>query len=371
MTTPLTVVPPAGHDGRRRFSDWWYLIFLGILLFEPALAPDTTGTDWLITAALAVVGGALYVACMYQPPDRLIPLTVAFAVLGTVGVWFNGGASVFFVFAAANAGTFTPRSRARRWLVGLTGVLVVLILLSPLPLLYRFASFAFPLAFVWIVGHQVIDAVERERDAARLRVDNARVERLTTLSERERIARDLHDLLGHTLTGIVVRAQLIERLADADPARAAREASDIEQLARDALAEVRATVSGWRHHALDAEVDAARDALAAAGVTMVVEQDTAASLSPAVEAALALAVREAVTNIVRHAGATTCTIGIVASAGQVRLTVADDGVGTARPDGSGLTGMRERITALGGNIDRHTDRGTTLTVTVPAQQVGP
>lgn len=369
MTVTDTAAPPAGRQGRRGFSDSWHLLYLGILAFQPLLTPGSTTADWFIAAVLGVAGAGLY-AVGHLRCDRLVPVTVAFGVLGAIGVWFNGGAAVFFVYAAANAGTFAPRSRAQRWLAGLTGVLVVLIVVSPIPMPYRIAAFAFPLAFVWIVGYQVMQDAERDREAARLRVDNARIERLATLGERERIARDLHDLLGHTLTGIVVRAQLIERVATRDPSRAAREASDIEQMARDALTEVRATVSGWRHHALDTELDAARNALGAAGVDMVVEQDTGVSLSPPVEAALALAVREAVTNVVRHAAATTCKVGIVASAGHVRLTVADDGVGTARPDGSGLTGMRERITALGGSVDRRTGGGTTLTVVVPAQEVG-
>jgi two-component system sensor histidine kinase DesK len=92
-------------------------------------------------------------------------------------------------------------------------------------------------------------------------------------------------------------------------------------------------------------------------------------MSSAVEAALALAIREAVTNVVRHADARSCTIGIVASGDDVRLTVADDGRGSGAPDGSGLSGMRERIGGLGGHVQRRMDGGTTLTITVPAQGV--
>ena len=94
-----------------------------------------------------------------------------------------------------------------------------------------------------------------------------------------------------------------------------------------------------------------------------------ARADPDVEAAVALAVREAVTNVVRHADARVCRIGIITAGADVRLTVADDGRGTGAPDGSGLSGMRERITALGGHVDRRMDGGTTLTVTVPAQGV--
>ena len=220
------------------------------------------------------------------------------------------------------------------------------------------------------MGNWVMTDVDDLRESARLRVDNVRIERLATLGERERIARDLHDLLGHTLTGIVVRAQLIRKVAASDPARAAAEATDVEQLARDALTEVRAAVGGWRHHALDTEIDIARDVLTAAGVELFVHTDTKVSMSPAVEAAVALAVREAVTNVVRHAEARVCRIGIIEAGDDVRLTVADDGRGTGAPDGAGLSGMRERITALGGQVDRRMDGGTTLSIRVPAQGRG-
>jgi two-component system sensor histidine kinase DesK len=290
-------------------------------------------------------------------------------LLGVATVWFNSAATVFLVYAAGFVpGAASPRT-AHRWFIGLTVLLVLLASASPIPMPFRLAAFAAPIVLVWLIGNSVMTDVENDREASRLRVDNVRIERLATLGERERIARDLHDLLGHTLTGIVVRAQLIRKLAPSDPARAAAEAGDVEQLARDALTEVRAAVSGWRHHALDTELDGARDTLAAAGVELDVHTASDLSMSSAVEAALALAIREAVTNVVRHANARSCTIVIVTSGDDVCLTVADDGRGTGAPDGSGLSGMRERITTLGGYVDRRMDGGTTLTITVPAEGV--
>jgi two-component system sensor histidine kinase DesK len=354
---------------RRRWKDpRWYLIYLGNLYFQPAFDPNATTVDWALAVGLTVAGVALCLVCAQRTHRRHLAATVAFTVLGVATVWFNSGASVFFVYAAAFAGSFESRTRAQRWQLGLSVVLVLLALASPVPMPWSLMVFGIPLLFIWVVGAEVMNAVEQDRDAARLRIDNARIEHLATLGERERIARDLHDLLGHTLTGVVVRAQLIRRLAGSDPDRVAREATGIEHIARDALAEVRSAVSGWRHHALDSEIEAARAALAADGVQLTVERDEDVSLSPAVEAALALALREAVTNVVRHAAAGTCTIGIIASGDDVRLTVRDDGIGTMAPEGSGLAGMRERITALGGQVDRQAERGTTVRVTVPARE---
>ncbi len=384
MTTeqPRTTAT-ADHDGRpsaggprRGVNRWWYVIFLGALTFEPMLQAVGAGTgattgsqaaDWLAIVALIAIGVALVVVGELGTDGTRRVVAVLFTVLGVTTIWFVSTATVFFVYAAAFvAGSSSPRT-ARRSFVALSVLLLVLAGLSPMDLPFRLGAFAAPIVLVWLIGSSVVTEAATLRESARLRVDNVRIERLATVGERERIARDLHDLLGHTLTGIVVRAQLIRKVVPSDPDRAAAEAAHVEQLAREALTEVRAAVTGWRHHALDTEVDVARDVLTAAGVELIVEPATRPSMTPAVEATLGLAVREAVTNVVRHAGARVCRIAIVTDGDDVRLTVADDGRGTRGPDGSGLSGMRERITALGGHVDRRADRGTILTVTVPAQ----
>lgn len=388
MTTeqPRTT-PSADHPGRltagglrRGISRWWYMVFLSSLVFEPMFASVAAGTgvadppavgDWVLAIALIAVGAVLVVVGGLSAARTTMVVAVLLTVLGAGTVWFNAAASVFMVYAAGFVAAAASRRTAHRWFIGLTVLLLLLASASPIPMPFRLAAFAAPIVLVWLIGNSVMTDVDNLRESARLRVDNVRIERLATLGERERIARDLHDLLGHTLTGIVVRAQLIRKVAPSDPARAAAEASDVEQLARDALGEVRAAVSGWRHHALDTEIDIARDVLTAAGVELLVHTDTTVSMSPAVEAAVALAVREAVTNVVRHADARTCRIEIITAGHDVRLTVADDGRGTGAPDGSGLSGMRERITALGGHVERRMDSGTTLTIRVPAQGVAP
>jgi two-component system, NarL family, sensor histidine kinase DesK len=363
-------------DGLRRgISRWWYLVFLSSLAFEPMFASVAARTgvadgpdvgDWVLAIALIAVGVVLVVVGGLGAARTTMVVAVLLTLLGVATVWFNTAATVFMVYAAGLVAGAASCRTAHRWFIGLTVLLLLLASASPIPMPLRLAAFAAPMVLVWLIGNSAMTDVDTLRESARLRIDNVRIERLATLGERERIARDLHDLLGHTLTGIVVRAQLIRKLAPSDPARAAAEATDVEQLARDALTEVRAAVRGWRHHALDTEIDIARDVLIAAGVELLVHTDTDVSMSPAVEAAVALAVREAVTNVVRHADARVCRIGIIAAGDHVRLTVADDGRGTGAPDGSGLSGMRERIAALGGHVDRRMDGGTTLTIRVPA-----
>ncbi|MDH4063561.1 MAG: histidine kinase, partial [Acidobacteriota bacterium] len=183
--------------------------------------------------------------------------------------------------------------------------------------------------------------------------------------ERERIARDLHDLLGHTLSVVALKAELARTLVPHDQARAVQEIADVEQAARAGLAEVRAAIAGYRSVGFFAELANVRRTLADAGLVTRVEAPEGLPLPPAEEAALALALREAATNVIRHAHATEVRIRLEHAAGVVVLEIADDGRGGQTPLGHGLTGMRERITALGGDLVRQSDRGTRLRITLP------
>jgi two-component system sensor histidine kinase DesK len=194
------------------------------------------------------------------------------------------------------------------------------------------------------------------------------IEALAAVAERERIARDLHDVLGHTLSVIVLKAELAGRLLarGEDTSRAAQEIADVERTARSALAEVRETIGGYRARGLPAEMDAARNALTAAGVRFEVEGAPAAgTLRPAEETVLALALREAVTNVVRHAQAQTCRLRFTVQNGRHSLAIEDDGQHTALQEGNGLRGMRERVESLGGTVQLEREHGTRLLIELP------
>jgi two-component system sensor histidine kinase DesK len=173
--------------------------------------------------------------------------------------------------------------------------------------------------------------------------------RLAVNAERERFARDLHDVLGHSLTVITVKSELAKRLVSRDPARAEAEVADIERLAREALADVRATVAGYREANLAREISTARQALEAAGI----EADLPHALD-AVEGerreAYAWVVREGITNVLRHSGARHVLVRVDRDCVEVR----DDGRGGGDEafggDGNGLTGLSERIAAAGGRL---------------------
>jgi two-component system, NarL family, sensor histidine kinase DesK len=198
---------------------------------------------------------------------------------------------------------------------------------------------------------------------------------MAVAQERERFARDLHDLLGHSLSVIALKAELAGRLlagrpddAGAGASAAAREIADLEQVARTALGEVREAVSGYRRPTLEGELAGARMALSAAGIEAEVVQ-TRVPLDPPVEAVLAWAVREGATNVIRHSGARHCTLRITASLTDAGVEVIDDGVG-ANGNGSaghGIAGLADRASVLHGTIEAGglADGGYRLAVTVP------
>ena len=188
---------------------------------------------------------------------------------------------------------------------------------------------------------------------------------LALVAERERVARDVHDVLGHSLTVLTVKAELAERLVDVDPERAKAELAQIRDLTRQSLAEIRATVGGLRVARLADELDATRAALADAGIDARLPSDPMV-VDPRHRIVLAWSLREAVTNVVRHSRASTCWVEL----GPDLLTVTDDGRGCdGRPEGNGLRGLRERVAAVGGTVqvadpDPATDTGTGTQVRV-------
>jgi two-component system sensor histidine kinase DesK len=183
---------------------------------------------------------------------------------------------------------------------------------------------------------------------------------LEMAAERDRVARDVHDVLGHSLTVVTVKAELAERLVDADPERAKAELADIQSLTRQSLAEIRATVGGLRVARLADEIAAGRAALEAAGIAAHVPDDPSV-VDPRHRIVLAWALREAVTNVVRHSAARSCTVEL----DQATLTVRDDGRGMrGDKEGNGLRGLRERVRAAGGTVDLSGGAGEGTTVRV-------
>jgi two-component system sensor histidine kinase DesK len=186
-----------------------------------------------------------------------------------------------------------------------------------------------------------------------LRIAQEEVARLAVAEERARLARDLHDSLGHSLTVVTVKSELARKLVGRDPARAEAEISDIERLAREGLADLRAAVAGYRDVDLDAELASARTALAAAGIAAHLPDD-GAIVRPELRALFGWVEREGVTNVIRHSGARACWIALEPR----RVVVRDDGAGTVAAgaavapagSGNGLRNLRERAEGAGARL---------------------
>ena len=338
-----------------------YLVYLSFLFFQPLYEPGNA-LDWVLIGLMIALFLPVYFWTWRAPGKRALWGVAGMTLLGALSTPLNPGASSFYIYAAAAAAfTGPPRFAAK-----VVGVIFTLGLLSAafsgIPWPYWLAAFAPALIFVPIIGGVNIFQAEKARANAKLRLAHDEISRLAKVAERERIARDLHDLLGHTLSSITLKSELASRLALADPVRAEREMREVAQVSRGALKEVREAVSGYRARNLAGELTHAREMLAATGVRLEYFAEPL-NLPPVQEGTLALALREAVTNVVRHAHASVCMVRLLRVGDEVRLEVVDNGLGKCAPDGAGLSGMGERAELLGGRLGgREKCRGDTAPV---------
>jgi len=315
---------------------------------------------WTINTFFGVLFILLYLQAFSRRDPYKLASILAMTAMAAVFLPLNDGAIGFLIYAAA-AGGFHPNLRRVILLIGLdVAVLVFYAHRLHFPITYWGSM----LLFTILVGFGNHYGALSHCAAEKLRVANDEIEHLAKVAERERIARDLHDLLGHTLSLITLKAELARKLVDRDPQRAKQEMQDVEQTSRAALADVREAISGYRGQGLATELIRARQTLETAGITVDCEA-SAVPLSPSQETVLALALREAVTNVVRHAQAQRCSVRLSREQELCTLEIADNGRGADAPEGNGLRGMRERLEAIGGSLQRHTAEGTRLVIHLP------
>ena len=354
----LRLLPPTDVG----WTPFAWLIYLSLYVVYAAAQPKSP-LGWAIDAAVLVTFLVLYFRGYWLTGRPLLILAFTIVALGVVTSPRNPGASVFFIYGAAFLGYAARPSVAVRWLAVIVAIVGLEAWLVPLPPHAWIPGVVFSL----LVGGTNIHFAEVRRKDKALVAAKQSEQAMAAALERERIARDLHDLLGHTLSVIVIKSELAAKLADLDPTRAAVEIRDVERISRQALQEVRGAVYGFRDLTVEQELASGRSALESAGVTL--DADIAQlEIDDAVERVVALAVREALTNVLRHAKATSCAVKASRAARTIMLTIQDDGVGGISAEGTGLTGMRARLAEIGGTVARDGARGTTLTITVPAGQ---
>ncbi|MFO1443498.1 sensor histidine kinase [Bacillus sp. Bva_UNVM-123] len=296
-------------------------------------------------------------------------LILQMAIIFTLAVFFNIN-NLFLGFFSANfIGWVTNK---KRFYLGL-GLFAIMLLI---PIIIKFekilsGDFIYFLPFILIMfispfGIRSMNSkmeLERKLDEA-----NETIRELSKREERMRIARDLHDTLGHTLSLITLKSQLVGKLITKDIERAKDEVKAIERTSRSALSQVRELVSDMRTITIAEELMEAEAILKAAGISYVFEGETTLTDIPLLtQNILSMCLREAVTNVVKHSHAKTCLIQVEEKAGEIRLCIHDNGRGmsTNNHTGNGLKGISERLELIDGSVEASTDGGTKLVITVP------
>ena len=349
--------------GRWRAWNLIWLIYSVFFIIEPLQSGSRR--QLLVLAGVYACFLGIYVTLIWTRRARIRRLMLlAMALLGAAYYPMNpsAGATIFIYVAS-----LTPYATGSFPLA--VGTIIASTLASAAEgfLLHRNAWEWGSLSFLAAcIGTGNLIQALRSGATERLLRAQEEIEHLAKVAERERIARDLHDVLGHTLSVVVLKSELAGKLIGSDAAGARREIGEVEQIARQALSEVREAIRGYRAEGIAAEIARARRVLDAAGVRLD-WQAQSLRLEPAHESVLSLVLREAVTNILRHAGATRCWLELAADGGGTHLSVRDDGKGTVEREGNGIRGMRERIEALGGRLEIDSRQGTRLTVAIPAR----
>jgi two-component system sensor histidine kinase DesK len=338
----------------------------------------------VLTAVFTVIYLALIVS-WEGPPRRTETMFGALFAIAVAGSVIYGAAGItMWIFVAAAAGwAIGDRRRALRALGVVAACYVGLGLSSHLST----SNFLLNLLPLVLVGGMVIGFRRRIELARELSMAREEVVRLAASEERLRLARDMHDLTGQSLSTITLKSELAARLLARLPEGPERDRAkdEIEQVAavsRQTLRDIRQAISGYRRPTLAVEIITARNALESAGIVSHDDADltlASGTFDPDAEAALAWCLREAVTNVIRHSGARNCHIGLTRRFGSVSIKVRDDGRGyqaagdrpDGRPDvvtGAGLRGMSERLSAVGGQLElRPGSEGFVLIATVPAK----
>jgi two-component system sensor histidine kinase DesK len=355
--------------GRGRSGWRWFPVAYLVFLAFPTIALVSKSRPWYeyLWGSLVLLG---FVAVFLQvfwikgerTEDLEKPLRVrsiigwALSYVGMALMWplIGSDGLGFLIYGASMAGY-----QAASWPMFVSVLIAALgfggdALLEGIPAL----AVVFNLVFALVAGGGTHLGFLEIVAARRLHKSQEEVARIAKVAERERIARDLHDLLGHTLSVIVLKSELASRLAERDPARAAQEIKDVERIARESLQEVRSAVRGYRSAGLEAELGGVRLACEAAGLKLELYLEPL-ELEWASEQAFSFVLRESITNVIRYANAKTVWVSLERNGGQARLSVWDDGAGRIN-EGNGVRGMRERLEAIGGRLEvSHAFKGVT------------
>jgi two-component system sensor histidine kinase DesK len=348
----------AGHSP---WSHAWNLLWSFWVFLGPFFQPVGPGFWWSLALGYPLFL-LIFLLAWVRPVAEVGGYVGALVILTALSMPWNPAGWTYAVFACA----MVPYQGS--WLASATRMAVIQALLVLEGIFLQWPWYAF-LILVGVCTSTGVGALAGRINwdkNTRLRMSHEQIRQLAATAERERIGRDLHDLLGHTLSLITMKLELSRRLLDRDPAAARRELAEAEEVARHALAEVRSAVTGIRAAGFAAELASAELLLRTSGVRLD-QHLQVTNLPESVECTLALVLREAATNIARHAHATLARVSLTGAGDGVRLCIEDNGRGGIHAAGNGLGGMKERVQALGGRLrlDSPPGGGTRLDIDMP------
>ncbi|WP_066293610.1 sensor histidine kinase [Bacillus sp. FJAT-29937] len=352
------------------FFPYMFLIYLFMpgyyIFFEPGWK---RGVGYVLLAIFLVTYRQLYQFIESNNKTYTYWLILQVSIILILAVFYNINHLFLGFFPANFIGYYKDRRKFVYALI-LFGVTIIS------PLIIRFNElypnnmlYFIPFIVIMLVSpfgiRSMVNKMELEKQ---LDEANERIKELVKRDERMRIARDLHDTLGHTLSLITLKSQLVGKLITKDSNRAISEAKEIERTSRAALAQVRELVSDMRTITVSEELIESESILEAAGISFFFHGETKLTGIPVLtQNILSMCLREGVTNVVKHSGATKCLVHIAEKAGEILISIHDNGKGISlnNKSGNGLNGMSERLKLIDGTVNIVTENGTKLTITVP------
>lgn len=342
---------------------FWRMVpiaFLGFFIAPAVFFP----TDLMLrVTGMGLLGfGICYLGC-FKLEQKLIPIAGLMLLVVPIAP-YNQGVSVFLTFAAFEAGYRLPH----RWAVGV--ILCCIVVAVGLNHYYELNVFSFALPGSLVpLSTGAMGMLEKHRQLLlrQSQLSDETIEELGSIAERERIARDMHDVLGHSLSAMALKAELGERRANLDDnERLAGEFQQLSQLARQCLTQVRETIAGYQSCGIEAEVSALSKQLTEQGIDVKVKAQRL-GMSPLQENTLTLVLREAMTNILRHSQASRVSINLLEKAEEYWLQIRDNGRNATINPGNGVQGMQYRLASLGGRLRLKTGRYTELIAVLPKE----
>jgi two-component system sensor histidine kinase DesK len=337
-----------------------------------------TGTKLILGLIMVAVFAVSY-RQLYWVRGRRVNLWIITQMLliAVLSLWYSSFNLYMGFFTANFIAYYTEDKEFKIAFIAFATMIVSVLILVGRRLEWLDVMFVIPFMIIMLISPFAVRSVFRHKNLKKeLDQANEVIKELVKRDERMRIARDLHDTLGHTLSLITLKSQLVEKLVTKNSERAQEEAREIQRTSRAALRQVRELVSEMRAISVAEELAETGEILRVAEIALEVEGDISLEgVSDLTQNILSLCIKEAVTNIVKHSSADKCSIRLVKTAGEVRITVQDNGIGLQNAgrgngelcDGNGMKGMAERLSLIDGalSLSSNEGKGTTLSVTIP------